>query len=65
MQITVNVPDDMMKQLEPLRDELPQILALGLQQIQANPTQGFSGSTEVLEFLVGGMVAVVYDLVMT
>jgi hypothetical protein len=51
MQITVDVPDDMMKQLEPLRDELPQILALGLQQIQANPTQGFSGLTEVLEFL--------------
>jgi hypothetical protein len=50
-QITLDIPDDMVKRLEPLRDELPQILALGLQQIQANPTQGFSGLTEILEFL--------------
>jgi hypothetical protein len=50
-QITLDIPDDMMKRLEPLRDELPQILALGLQQIQANPTQGFSGLAEILEFL--------------
>jgi hypothetical protein len=50
-QITLDISDDMMKRLEPLRDELPQILALGLQQIQANPTQGFSGLTGILEFL--------------
>jgi hypothetical protein len=51
MQITVDVSDEMMKQLEPLRDELPQILALGLQQMQANPTEGFSGLKDILEFL--------------
>jgi hypothetical protein len=50
-QITLDIPDDMIKKLEPLRDELPQILALGLQQIQANPTHGFSGLAEILEFL--------------
>jgi hypothetical protein len=50
-QIILDIPDDMIKKLEPLRDELPQILALGLQQIQANPTQGFSGLAEILEFL--------------
>jgi hypothetical protein len=51
MQITVDVSDEMMKQLEPLRDELPQILVLGLQQMQANPTEGFSGLKDILEFL--------------
>jgi hypothetical protein len=51
MQITVDISDEMMKQLEPLRDELPQILALGLQQMQANPTEGFSGLKDILEFL--------------
>jgi hypothetical protein len=30
---------------------LPQILALGLREISANPATGFSGLTEVLEFL--------------
>lgn len=51
MQITLDVSDEMMKQLEPLQDELPQILALGLQQMQANPTEGFSGLKDILEFL--------------
>jgi hypothetical protein len=50
-QITLDLSDELIKQLEPLQDNLPQILTLGLQQIRANPTQGFSGLTEVLEFL--------------
>ncbi|MBD2178790.1 hypothetical protein H6F42_17870 [Pseudanabaena sp. FACHB-1998] len=50
MQITVEIPDDIAQRLEPLKDKLPQILALGLQEITANPTTGFSGLTEVLEF---------------
>ena len=51
MQITVDIPDDMAQQLASLQDELPQILALGLLQVKANPATGFSGLTEVLEFL--------------
>ncbi|MBF2078902.1 MAG: hypothetical protein IGR76_10390 [Synechococcales cyanobacterium T60_A2020_003] len=51
MQITVDIPDDMARQLESLKDELPQILALGLLQVKANPSTGFSGLAEVLEFL--------------
>ncbi len=50
MQITVEIPDDIALRLEPLKDKLPQILALGLQEITANPATGFSGLTEVLEF---------------
>jgi hypothetical protein len=50
-QITVDLSDELIKQLAPLQDNLPQILTLGLQQLNANPTQGFSGLTEVLEFL--------------
>ncbi|MEO0430721.1 MAG: hypothetical protein AAF151_03410 [Cyanobacteria bacterium J06656_5] len=51
MQITVDIPDDMAHELEPLKDDLPQILALGLQQLQANPANGFSSLVDVLEFL--------------
>jgi hypothetical protein len=50
-QITLDLSDELIKQLAPLQDNLPQILILGLQQIRANPTQGLSGLTEVLEFL--------------
>ena len=51
MQITVDIPDDMAQKLEPLRNDLPQILALGLQQLQANPAHDFSGLVDILEFL--------------
>jgi len=51
MQITLNVPDEMAGQLELFKDDLPQILALGLQELTANPSTGFSGLTGVLEFL--------------
>jgi hypothetical protein len=51
MQITIDLPEDMIGKLEPLRSELPQILALGLKEFQANPSQGISGLTEILEFL--------------
>jgi hypothetical protein len=51
MQITLDIPDDMAQRLEPLKEDLPQILALGLQELTANPSTGFSGLTAVLEFL--------------
>jgi hypothetical protein len=50
MQITIDIPDDIASQLEPLKDQLPQILALGMQELAANPSTGFSGLTEILEF---------------
>ena len=51
MQVTVELPDDIAAQLVSLHDELPEILALGLLQVRANPSTGFSGLSEVLQFL--------------
>lgn len=50
MQITLEIPDDMALRLESRKDNLPQILALGLQEITANPSTDFTGLTEILEF---------------
>ena len=51
-QIIVCVPDEIAARLASRPDELPQILALGLREVNANPASGFSGLSEVLEFLV-------------
>ena len=51
MQVTVELPDDIAAQLVSLHDELPEILALGLLQVRANPSTGFSALAEVLEFM--------------
>jgi hypothetical protein len=42
-QIMVNVPDEMAARLASRPDELPQILALGLREVNANSASGFSG----------------------
>ncbi|MFN5515731.1 MAG: hypothetical protein ACK5CA_13585 [Cyanobacteriota bacterium] len=51
MQITLDIPDDIAQQLQPLQGDLTQILALGIRQLNANPATGFSGLAEILEFL--------------
>ena len=51
-QIMVDVPDEIAARLASRPDELQQILALGLREVNANPASGFSGLSEVLEFLV-------------
>ena len=43
--------DDIAMQLASVEDDLPEVLALGLLQMKANPSDGFSGLSEVLEFL--------------
>ena len=50
-QITVDIPDDIAVRLATHPNDLPTILALGLQAVQASPSDGLSGLTEVLEFL--------------
>ena len=47
MQITLDIPDDIAATVQ---DNLPQILALGLREINANPNNGFSGLTDILHF---------------
>ena len=48
MQITQDIPDDIATTVQ---DNLPQILAIGLREMNANPNNGFSGLTEILHFL--------------
>ncbi|MGB7520355.1 MAG: hypothetical protein WA896_12055 [Spirulinaceae cyanobacterium] len=51
MEVTLNLPDEMARQLQPLTDKLPQVLELGLRELNAANQSEFSGLTEVLEFL--------------
>jgi hypothetical protein len=51
MQVTFDIPDDIAQQLVRRKAEVPQILALGMQELDANPSTGFSGLTGILEFL--------------
>ena len=48
MQIILDIPDDIATTMQ---DNLTQILALGLREMNANPNNGFSGLTEILYFL--------------
>ena len=52
MEITVDILEDMVKRLNSLQSDLPQILALGLRELQSELALGFSGLSEILEFLV-------------
>ncbi|MBN3957696.1 hypothetical protein [Nostoc sp. NMS8] len=51
MQVTFDLPDDVVSQLYSLEDKLPQILELGLRELNAITQIEFSGVAEVLEFL--------------
>ncbi len=51
MEVTFELPEDMFLQINPLREKLPQILELGLRELNATSQSGFSGVAEVLEFL--------------
>jgi hypothetical protein len=51
MEVTFDLPDEVVTQLQPFADKLPQILELGLRELNAIAQEGFSGMAEVLEFL--------------
>lgn len=51
MLMTLNVPEELAARLDPLEDKLPQILELGLRELNATAQFGFEGAAEVLEFL--------------
>jgi hypothetical protein len=51
MQVTLDLPDDVVAQLHTLEDKLPQILELGLRELNTINQIEFSGVAEVLEFL--------------
>jgi hypothetical protein len=45
MQVTFDLPDEVVIQLRPFEDKLPQILELGLRELHAIAQEGFSGSS--------------------
>jgi hypothetical protein len=49
--ITIQVPDELADRLSTRTDELPQILELGLREIEAADELSFTGAADVLEFL--------------
>lgn len=51
MQVTVDVPEDVITQLGAWEQALPEAIAIGLQELTARPQDGFNGFAEVLEFL--------------
>ena len=51
MQITLDLPEELVSRLSLLEDKLPQILELGLRELNASSQIGFAGTAEVLEFL--------------
>jgi hypothetical protein len=51
MQLTVDVPEALVADLQTRREDLPRILSLGLRELDAGKATGFSGLADVIEFL--------------
>src|SRR2546425_434025 len=51
--ITLQLPDELAERLRKHEERLPEILELGLRELNADPQSGFEGATEILEFLAG------------
>lgn len=50
MQVTFDLPDDVVAQLNLFEGKLPEILELGMRELNTLEQVGFSGLTEVVEF---------------
>ena len=51
MQVTLDLPEDLLSKISGLEEQLPEALSLGLDELTSRPQEGFSGFAEVLEFL--------------
>ena len=51
--VTLELPDELARRLKPIADQLPEILELGLRELNAAGQSGFQGAAELLEFLAG------------
>jgi len=51
MRITLDIPEDLVNRLQLFEDQLPQILELGIRELNAASQPGFTGIAEILEFL--------------
>lgn len=52
MEITLTVSEDLASRLRPMEDQLPQILELGIRELNARQGGTFAGLAELLEKLV-------------
>lgn len=50
-QITFNIHDEIILRLRSLEEQLPQILELGLKELNATSQVGFKGAADILELL--------------
>jgi hypothetical protein len=51
MLITLDIPNDLGNRLSPFKQQLPQLLELGLREFNTPTYSGFHSLNEVLEFL--------------
>ena len=51
MQITLDLSEELVSRLNSIEDKLPQVIELGLRELNAGSKDGFNGIAEVLEFL--------------
>jgi len=51
MLITVDIPNDLNRRLNPFKQQLPQLLELGLREFNTPPYTGFHSVNDILEFL--------------
>jgi hypothetical protein len=51
MLITLDIPNDLGNRLSPFKQQLPQLLELGLREFNTPPYAGFHSLNEILEFL--------------
>ena len=51
MLVTIEIPNELAAELSNLEEDIPEILELGLRELNAKAQPGFAGTAEVLEFL--------------
>ncbi|BAZ16305.1 hypothetical protein NIES4071_81810 [Calothrix sp. NIES-4071] len=51
MEFTLNIPEELAIRLNLVGDKLPQVIELGLRELNASSQTGLSGVTQILEFL--------------
>ncbi len=51
MEITVTLPDELATRLQPVRNQLPQILEMGIREWEAHQSAGFAGLVDVMKTL--------------
>ncbi len=51
MVLRIDIPEELATRLDPVKDKLPEILELGMRELNAMGQPGYSGAAEVLEFL--------------